>query len=122
MIIDPYHYPLRFSIAWTTLLETLSEGRYIVTMPFKPDAMLGDNNTNRKSLNDIQYIGPKIQKDLLDTVRNFRMGQIAFSADIVKMYRQIRVKHTQWDLQRILWRENSNEPIEEYWLITVTYG
>lgn len=64
----------------------------------------------------------KIQKDLLDTVLSFRMGRIALSADIVKMYSKVRVMNTQWDLQQILWKENPTEPIVEYWLITVTYG
>ena len=43
--------------------------------------------TNGKSINDIQYSGPRLQRDLIDIVMNFRMGKIALSADIVKMYR-----------------------------------
>lgn len=78
--------------------------------------------TNGISLNDIQWLGPKLQGDLLYIVLDFRTGKIAFSADICKMFRQIGVDPSQWDLQRILWRANPWERIIEYWLIVVTYG
>jgi hypothetical protein len=38
------------------------------------------------------------------------------------MYRQIVVHPQDRDLQRILWRYSSEEPIQEYRLTTVTYG
>jgi hypothetical protein len=38
------------------------------------------------------------------------------------MYRQIVVHPQDGDLQRILWRYSSEEPIQEYRLTTVTYG
>ncbi|XP_011858971.1 PREDICTED: uncharacterized protein LOC105556483, partial [Vollenhovia emeryi] len=44
-----------------------------------------------------------------------------FATDITKMYRQIKVHHSDWDLQRILWiDEHHNET--SYHLTTVTYG
>lgn len=44
------------------------------------------------------------------------------TADISKMYRQIRMADKHLDYQRILCRSNANEPIQEYQLLTVTYG
>lgn len=38
------------------------------------------------------------------------------------MYRQIEVHPHDRDLQRILWRENSNDEIAEFRLNTITYG
>jgi hypothetical protein len=38
------------------------------------------------------------------------------------MYRQISVDPQDRDLQRILWRYSTDEPIQEYRLTTVTYG
>lgn len=38
------------------------------------------------------------------------------------MYRQVVIEPSQRALQRILWRENSEEPITEYQLNTITYG
>jgi hypothetical protein len=44
------------------------------------------------------------------------------TADIPKMYGQIRVNPEDYDLQRILWRRSSDEPLKQYQLVTVTYG
>ncbi|XP_026462660.1 uncharacterized protein LOC113365282, partial [Ctenocephalides felis] len=57
------------------------------------------------SLNDVLYTGPKLQQ-----------------TDIVKMFRQIRVRKEDQDLQRILWREGPNETLKCLKLTTVTYG
>lgn len=75
------------------------------------------------SLNDIQNVGPRLQKDLLDILMNYRTGRIAISVDIVKMFRQVKITSKHWNLQRILWRENPEEPRpRDYWLTVVTYG
>lgn len=74
------------------------------------------------SLNNIQMVGPTIQDDLLSIILRFRQHKYVFSADIAKMYRQVWVKPEQRTLQRILWRENSNDPLSVYELNTVTYG
>lgn len=78
--------------------------------------------SNGKSLNDIQYAGPTIQRPLADILMSFRTRKIAMSADIAKMFRQIEVQRKYWDLQRILYRKSTSEPITEYWLTVVTYG
>lgn len=78
--------------------------------------------SNGKSLNEIQYTGARQQRDLFDIVMNFRVGRIGMTADIVKMFRQIQVHQKEWNLQRILWRESSTEPLREFWLTVVTYG
>lgn len=72
-------------------------------------------------MNEIQYVGPRLQRDLADILMIFRTGRIAMSADIAKMFRQIQIQPSQWDLQRILWRESTQDPITEYWLTVVTY-
>lgn len=48
--------------------------------------------TNGKLLNDIQLPGPKIEADLYDIVLRFRVGRIALKADVVKMFRQVRIR------------------------------
>jgi hypothetical protein len=74
------------------------------------------------SLNDILQVGAADQQDLYSIVLRFRTHQVCFTADIAKMYHQIMVHLQDRDLQRILWRYSSEEPIQEYRLITVTYG
>lgn len=79
--------------------------------------------TNKKiSLNDAQLLGPKLQKDLFEIVLRARRHKVALSVDVKKMFRQIQIIPEQWDLQRIFWRESKNEPLKEYWLVTVIYG
>lgn len=47
-------------------------------------------------------VGPTVQQDLLSIILRFRTFKFVFTADITKMYRQIRVHPTQTRLQRIL--------------------
>lgn len=78
--------------------------------------------TNGISLNDCMMNGPKLQDDLFNIMLRFRLYKIAFTADVAKMYRQIKINESQQDLLRILWREDRSENIKEYKLTTVTYG
>lgn len=74
------------------------------------------------SLNDIQYIGPKVQNDILDILLRFRTYSFVVSADVSKMYRCILMHPDHRPLQQIIWRENPNEDFSIYQLNTVTYG
>ena len=78
--------------------------------------------SNGLSLNDILQVGPTVQPDLYSIILQFRTHQVCFTADIAKMYRQIKVHPQDRDLQRILWRYSTEEPLQEYNLTTVTYG
>ncbi|XP_012234562.1 uncharacterized protein [Linepithema humile] len=78
--------------------------------------------TSGIALNDLLRVGPTIQPTLLATVVRFRQYQFVMTADIVKMYRQVNIQEDQRDLQRIIWRADINQPIQEYRLNTVTYG
>ncbi|XP_029347204.1 uncharacterized protein LOC100569539 [Acyrthosiphon pisum] len=74
------------------------------------------------SLNDILLCGPTVQPDLISIILRFRIHKIALTADIAKMYRQIRISPEDCDLQRICYRESPAEPLKDYRLLTVTYG
>ncbi|XP_049877906.1 uncharacterized protein LOC126375107 [Pectinophora gossypiella] len=74
------------------------------------------------SLNDELLVGPPLQQDIRDLVTRWRQHQFCLVADIQKMYRQILIAKDDVDFQRILWRESPTQPIEEYQLLTVTYG
>jgi len=82
----------------------------------------GAKTSNGMSLNDILQVGATVQQDLYSIVLRFRTHQVCFTADIAKMYRQIVVHPQDRDLQRILWRYSSEEPIQESRLTAVTYG
>jgi len=78
--------------------------------------------SNGLSINEILQVGPNVQQDLFSIVLRFRTHQVCFTADIAKMYRQIKLHPQDQDLQRILWRYSSVERMQEYKLTTLTYG
>jgi len=78
-------------------------------------------SSNGLFLNDTLLVGP-IQRDLYSIVLRFRTYQIAFTADIAKMYHQVRIHEDGRTLQRLLWRRSAEEPLGTYELSTVTYG
>ncbi|XP_059061146.1 uncharacterized protein LOC131854043 [Achroia grisella] len=78
--------------------------------------------SNNVSLNDCFLIGPKLQQDLRHILMRWRKHTYCIVADIVQMYRQIRVHNDDTDCQRILWRSNSNQPIKCYKLVRLTFG
>lgn len=75
-----------------------------------------------QSLNDALYVGPKLQRDIVDVLLGFRLYRYAFSSDICKMYRQIQVNPEYRKYQHVLWRASSKDALKEYALNTVTYG
>ena len=79
-------------------------------------------SSNGLSLNDTLLVGLTIQQDLYSVVLLFRTYQIAFTADIAKMYRQVRIHENDRKLQRIVWRRSADEPLRTYELSTTTYG
>lgn len=74
------------------------------------------------SLNDKLLTGQKLQRDLPSIILRWRMHRYVFISDIEKMFRQISVHEDDIDLQRIVWRNSSNDPPLDYNLLTVTYG
>ncbi|XP_043501619.1 uncharacterized protein LOC122523813 [Polistes fuscatus] len=74
------------------------------------------------SLNSFLLTGPPLQSDLSLILLNWRRYRVAFTADIVKMFRQIRVEPEHQDYQRIIWSPDAaSEPVE-FRSNTVTYG
>ncbi|XP_062557626.1 uncharacterized protein LOC134222495 [Armigeres subalbatus] len=74
------------------------------------------------SLNDGLMIGPVVQDDLISIHARFRLHRIGIVADVTKMYRMIKMCPRDQKLQLILWRNDTDEPIEVFQLTTVTYG
>lgn len=86
------------------------------------DASSKDNNN--MSLNDDLLVGPKLQQDLRHILMRWRNHKICMVADIVKMYRMVRVAEQDTDFQRIVWRFSSDnmQPIVHYKLLRLTFG
>lgn len=78
------------------------------------------SGTNGVSLNNDLMIGPTLQLDLRHIVMRWRRHPIVLIADIVKMYRQIKVTAEDSDYQRILWFTDND--IDHYRMLRVTFG
>ncbi|XP_029174695.1 uncharacterized protein LOC114943271 [Nylanderia fulva] len=80
------------------------------------------NTATSKSLNSALHVGAKLQTDLVAVVLQWRQPRFALSADIAKMYRQILVHPLDTKYQCLLWRSSPTAQVDEYRLLTVTYG
>lgn len=74
------------------------------------------------SLNDLLHVGSTLQSNLNEIIMRFRCHNIALTGDLCKMYRQISLHPADREYQHILWRENTEEPVKQFRLNTVTYG
>ncbi|XP_055537555.1 uncharacterized protein LOC129725580 [Wyeomyia smithii] len=74
------------------------------------------------SLNDALLVGPIVQDDLRSIIMRSRIHPVMLIADIKQMYRQILVDKRDTPLQRIIWRNSPEDPLDTYELKTVTYG
>ncbi|XP_015435710.1 PREDICTED: uncharacterized protein LOC107191235 [Dufourea novaeangliae] len=75
-----------------------------------------------RSINDYLAAGPKLQTDLCAIITRWRFHRHAFSMDIVKMFRQIKVHPEDRDCQRVVWSDDPSEEVRDFRLTTVTYG
>lgn len=73
-------------------------------------------------LNQFLLPGAPLQNDLSLVLLNWRRYPFAFTADIVKMFRQVMVNPVDQDFQRIVWAPTSQSTPVDYRLTTVTYG
>lgn len=78
--------------------------------------------TSGVTLNDCQLVGEKLQKDLCLILINFRCFEVAITADVVKMFRQVEVDDCHKKYQKILWRYSPDEPVRVYQINRVAYG
>ncbi|XP_071580935.1 uncharacterized protein [Temnothorax nylanderi] len=103
----PHHHVLRPESSTTKL-------RVVFNASFRVNPKL--------SLNDVLMVGPTIQTDLFSLVLRFRKHIYGLTADMSKMYRQIKVHKNQRPLQTIWWRDRKTGKVIRCWLMTVTYG
>lgn len=104
--IIPHHAVLKESSS-TTKLRTVFDA--------------SAKTTNGFSLNDRMHTGPTILEDLWAVILRWRLGRVALTGDIEKMYRQFWVHPEDTPFLQFLWRNEPNEPLELYELQTVTF-
>ncbi|XP_065090848.1 uncharacterized protein LOC135711822 [Ochlerotatus camptorhynchus] len=77
---------------------------------------------NNRSLNEVLQVGAVVQKELYDVILRFCKYPVAFTADVPKMYRQIKMHPRDTHYLRVFWCEQPSEPLRVLELTTVTYG
>lgn len=77
---------------------------------------------NGVSLNQEMLVGPTLQPELRHILLRWRCFPICLVADIIKMYRQVKVAEDNVDFQRLLWRENPDDDLQHLRLLRVTFG
>ena len=75
---------------------------------------------NGRTLNEFLHTGQNLLPPLAEVLLRWRKHAVAFTADVAKMYRQIRVQPDDWRWQKILWSQHDDEAPQEYHLCTVT--
>lgn len=109
---EPHYYIPHFAV--TNANSTTTQTRVVF------DASCA--TTSGLSLNDVLMVGPKVQRDLVCHLLEFRCHPIVLTGDISKMYRQIDVAPEDRKFQMILWCKPDESHIRTYQLNTVTYG
>ena len=78
--------------------------------------------SSNRSLNQNLMIGPKIQDDIFGILLRFQIHAVTLSADVEKMYRQIKLDTPAKDFHRILWKFESQTDVSHLRMKRVTYG
>ena len=73
------------------------------------------------SLNDLVLVGPTVHSLLIDVLR-FRLHRVALTTDVSKMYRAIELVPEDRDLHRFVWRQTTDQPIQDFRMTRVTFG
>ena len=74
------------------------------------------------SLNQNLIKGPDFLKNLVGVLIRFRKGKIAATSDIQQMFHQIRVRKSDQDVLRFVWRECQLKTIENYVICVHVFG
>uniref|UniRef100_A0A182YRD6 Uncharacterized protein n=1 Tax=Anopheles stephensi TaxID=30069 RepID=A0A182YRD6_ANOST len=102
----PHHYLLK-PTSTTTKLRVVFDGSAVTS--------------NGVALNHVLRKGPAVQRELFSILLSSRSFRYVITADIPKMYRQIRVMSPDTRFQRILWRYCVEDPIEVDLRIDIIY-
>lgn len=99
---------------------------FVVTNPNKPgkERIVWDAaaTVNGESLNSQLLTGPDLNANLVSVLYKFRERLFALGGDIQQMFHQIRIRNTDQDSQRCLWREDTDKPICTSRMTVATFG
>ena len=74
------------------------------------------------SLNDLLLVGPTVHSPLIDVLLRFRLHRVALTTDVSKMYRAIELIQEDRNLHRFVWRQTTDQPIQDFRMTRITFG
>ena len=74
------------------------------------------------SLNDLLLVGPTVHSSLVDVLPRFRFHRVALTADVSKMYRAIELTPEDRDLHRFVWRQSTEQLLQDFRMTRLTFG
>ena len=77
---------------------------------------------NNTSLNEHLLKGPDLLNKLVSILMRFRLGEFAVVGDIEQMFHQVKVRETDRDTLRFVWRESPNQNISDFQMSTHLFG
>ena len=77
-----------------------------------------------RCLNDLTVKGRVDTLNLLNMLLRFIIGPVSFGGDLKQFYPSIGLDESQWNLQRVLWRENLDfdAELEEIVIVSLIFG
>ena len=83
-----------------------------------------ENKKGGRCLNDLTMKGKVNSLNLLNMMLRFVLGLVGFAGDLKQFYPSIALEPTQWNLQRVLWREglDINAEVEEIVIVVLIFG
>ncbi|XP_053685942.1 uncharacterized protein LOC128735485 [Sabethes cyaneus] len=113
-------------------LNNTAPGKYwylplnVVLNPKKPSKirLVWDAAASVKgvSLNSQLLAGPDMLVSLVSVIVGFRQYRIAFGGDLREMYHQVKIRAEDKQVQRFLFRKNSDQPPTTYVMDVATFG
>ena len=78
--------------------------------------------TSGFSLNDQLIVGPTEHPPFVDALLRFRRHSAALMTDVSRMYRAVLIPPSQQYLHYFVWRSNTDHPMHDFRMTTLTFG
>ena len=116
--------PVQHYLPWRVVYKQSISTPCRTVMDASSKTPLKQNGQGGRCLNDLTMKGRVNTLDLLNMLLRFGIGQVAFTGDLKQFYTSIALNPSQWNLQRVLWREGLSfeSKIEEIVILSLIFG
>ena len=116
--------PVQHYLPWRVVHKQSISTPCRTVMDASSKTPLKQNGQGGRCLNDLTMKGRVNTLDLLNMLLRFGIGQVAFTGDLKQFYTSIALNPSQWNLQRVLWREGLSfkSKVEEIIILSLIFG